>query len=180
MIRQGLKNGQRPTAALLHDPYAGHRDWDDPFWIPDPVLHTQWTDWDFALAEAVTALDSLSSQSGQPRWLAEDPDVYWDVITTVDYSIQQLAEEQRQYKEGVPPEISHYLHNPHKTTGEFWTMEEWLDWREENRDRAPILDRNAPDGARPPTADELVAMQKAREERLARLYAEADEADSVD
>ena len=163
---------------LLHDPYAGHRDYDDPFWTPDPILHTQWTSWDFALAEAMAAIDMLTSETGQPRWLTEDPDVYWEIGTSVDYSMVELHDRVDKYKDGVPAGVNHFVKNPHKN-GEFWTMEQWLEWRENQEDAEPRIDRAAPEGARPPTAEELVEMQRVREERIAAKYAEAAEDDSV-
>lgn len=122
--------------------------------------------------EAVTALDSLTSESGYPRWIAEDPDVYWDIGESIDYSIQTLHEETEKYKEGVPPELRIFTKNPHKTTGEFWTLSEWLDWREKNE---PKLDRSIPEGAHAPTAEEFQEMQRARDARIAAKYAEAAE-----
>jgi hypothetical protein len=163
---------------LLHDPYAGHRDYDDPFWVGDPVRDTLWTDWDYALAEAISAIDQLTSPTGQPRWLTEDPEVYWDIGSSVDYSVKTLSDEAAKYKDGVPPEVNHFVKNPHKA-GEFWTMEEWLEWRESLEDGPPI-DRDAPEGARPPLPEELAEMQRAREERLAAKLAEAAEDYSVD
>lgn len=148
--------------------------------MPDPLVDTQWTDWDYALAEAIAAIDMLTSQTGQPKWLTEDPGVYWDIGASVDYSVRTLADEAEKYKDGVPPELNLYVKNPHKPTGDFWSMEQWLEWREENEGSEPRLDRDAPEGARPPTTDEFLEMQKAREARLAALYAEAADDDSVD
>jgi hypothetical protein len=147
--------------------------------MPDPLLHTQWTDWDYALAEAIAAIDMLTSQSGQPRWLTEDPDVYWEVGVAVDYGVRTLSEEIQSYKDGVPPELIHYLKNPTKTTGEFWTLEQWLAWREEHEDSEPILERGAPEGARPPTSEELDQLRRDREARIAAKYAEAAEGDPL-
>jgi hypothetical protein len=139
-------------------------------WVPDPHRDTQWTAWDYALAEAVTALDMLTSETGYPRWMTEDPDVYWDIGESVDYSVQTLHGESEKYAEGVPPELRLYIKNPTKTTGEFWTLTEWLDWREDNE---PRLERGAPEGAHAPTPEEFIEMQRAREARIAAKYAEA-------
>lgn len=178
MIRQGLANGQRPSAVLLRDPYGGHRNYDDPFWLPDPVMDTQWTDWDYALAEAIAAIDMMTSPTGQPRWITEDPDVYWEVGASVDFAIKTLHDETSKHKDGVPPELNYFVKNPSKTTGEFWTLEEWLDWREEHENE-PRLDRDAPEGARPPTPEELDQMRRDREARIAAKYAEVADDDSV-
>ena len=164
-----MSNGQRPSASLLRDPYAGHRDYEDFYWTPDPVRDTQWTDWDYALMEAVTAIDSLTnSQTGQYRWLSEDPDVYWEVGESVDYGVQQLVKETEKYKDGVPQELTLYLKNPTKN-GDFWTVEDWLKHKEEESAR---LDRGAPEGARPPTSAERAARKKAQQERIAAALAD--------
>lgn len=136
----------------------------DPLWRPDPIKDTQWVAWDYALADAVNAVDMLTnSQTGQYRWLSEDPDVYWEVHESVDYGVQTLSEEAQKYKDGMPPELTLTLKNPVKTTGEFWTIDEWLAHAESSEAR---LDRDAPEGAHPPTPEEADAMHRARMERL--------------
>jgi hypothetical protein len=145
--------------------------------VPDPHRDTQWTSWDYALAEAVTAVDQLTSPSGHPRWLTEDPNVYWDIGESVDYSMQTLAKESEKYKDGVPPELQLFVKNPHKSSGEFWTLSEWMKWREENE---PKLDRDVPEGSHAPTPDEYLEMQRIRQERIDAKYAEAADADALD
>jgi hypothetical protein len=150
---------------LMRDPYAGHRNYEDPWWVPDPVRDTAWTEVDYALVEAAQTIESFtSSTSGQLRWLAEDPDVYWDTGETVDYATQQVARDSEKYKDGVPHEVTIFAKNPTKN-GEFWTLEEWFDFLD--RDEARV-DRGAPAGARPPTSADRAAMRKAREERIAK------------
>ncbi len=173
MIRAGLAAGQRPSACLLHDPYAGHRDYDNWMWVPDPGRDTQWTSWDYALSEAVAALDSLLGPSGHPRWLTEDPDVYWDIGEVVDYATQTVAQESKNYKDGVPPELTIYAKNPTKVSGDTWSMEQWLEWSEQRTEVR--LDRGAPEGAHPPTPEEFLEMQRARQARIDAKYAEAAE-----
>ncbi len=161
---------------MLHDPYAGHRDYDDWLWVPDPARDTQWTSWDYALSEAVAALDSLTGTSGQPRWLAEDPGVYWEVGESVDYATQTLHDATKEYKDGVPAELNLYVKKPSKPSGEFWTLEEWLNWKEEHEYDTVRLERNAPEGAHAPTPEEFLEMQAARQARIDAKYAEiADE-----
>lgn len=146
---------------VLRDPYAGYRDYDDPFWVPDPAKHTQWTHWDFSLAEAYRVKENFTDpNSGQPRWLAEDPDVYWEVGYSTSHAGADLrkAQEEVQEKPGVEP----YLRNPQKTGGQpFWTVEEWLEQRE--GDGLP-MERGVPEGSRPPSPEELVAMRARRQQ----------------
>lgn len=163
-----IKTGQRPTAAILRDPYALHRcDWDE-YWVPDPVRDTVWTEWDFVLVEAANALDVYTNEFGQPRWLAEDPDVYWETGIRVDFA----EADYRKAAEGTLPDGgSVYLKNPNKITGEFWGIEEWLKFIEQDDDTRP-LERGMPEGSHAPTPEDFQAMLDAREERLARFREE--------
>lgn len=141
---------------ILRDPYAGHRP-DDLWWRPDPVLHTQWTEWDFALLDAYSAIEMMrSSQSGQLRNLTEDPDVWWETDAVVDFAAKTVHEDRKDKPD--EPGVLFYPTNPQKN-GAFWTFEEWLEYQErENR----ALERGQPDGARPPTPEELDEMRRRR------------------
>lgn len=161
IIKEALRVGQRPTAAILHDPYALHRNATDPWWEPDPVRDTQWTHWDYALMEAVSVLDSLiDGNTGQPRWLVEDPEVDWKLGSTVNFGEQILAKANEKLK---PDDgIRHYLHSPYKK-GEFWTIEEWL---QNIEDEEKVMERGAPHGGHAPTAAENIARKKAQQDRI--------------
>lgn len=155
----------------MRDPYAGHRPFDAAWWVPDPIRDTQWTEVDYALVEAAELVETFTSKSsGQLRWLAEDPDVYWDTGEIVDYAAQAVSEHASNYKDGVPHEITIYPKDPVKN-GEFWTIDEWLDHLDKDQARA---DRNAPVGGHAPTADEMEQREAARAERI-RLAMEAAE-----
>lgn len=143
---------------ILRDPYAGHRPESDIWWVPDPVKDTQWTDWDYTLLEANRVIDMLeNSSSGQLRNLAEDPDVYWEVGYRVDYGDQEL---QRFRKDNeAEPGVTFYLMNPQKRNDEpFWGVTDWLKSLEVEQ----AVDRSAPEGARPPTPEELTAIRERR------------------
>lgn len=172
LIRTALKTGQRPTAAILRDPYAMYRDHNDIFWRPDPVRHTQWTDWDFLLAEAVAIMDGgmIDDGTGQPRWLAEDPDVDWKVGTVVNFAEQDLAEAYEKLPEGSKG-YHLYLHSPYKK-GEFWTAEEWLQ-NVENEEKQ--MERGAPSGGHAPSAAENQARRAAQQERIRKALEGADD-----
>lgn len=147
----------------MHDPYAGHRDQDDLWWQPDPVRDTQWTEWDYVLLETCETIKMLRSpQSGQLRTLAEDPDVFWEVDYRVDYASQELDHHEKDHE--PEPGVSLFVTNPHKRNGEpFWTVSEWLEDIEKG---SPQIDRAAPEGARPPNADEMAALLERRRKAM--------------
>lgn len=156
----------------MRDPYAIHRDYENPWWLPDPVRDTMWTDIDYALVEAVQAVEAFTSkESGQLRWLSEDPNVHWGIGRSVDYGVQELEQESAKYKDGVPREVTLYLKDPYKD-GDFWTLEEWFEYLDSNESR---VDREAPEGSHAPTPEDRIAVQRAREERIAAALATADE-----
>lgn len=155
-----LKTGQRPSAQIMRDPYAGHRDYDDPYWTPNE-RSTQWTDWDYALAEAGAMLETFTDpETGQPRWLVEDPDVAWNFGVRANYGYADLEREQESVKDEKG--VTVYLKNPEKI-GDFWTVQEWLEHADD--DDKPI-ERGAPTGAAPPSPADMMAMEAARKERL--------------
>jgi hypothetical protein len=152
----------------MHDPYAGYRDYDDIWWVPDPVLHTQWLDWDFALTEAITILDSLmDGQTQQPAWLVEDPDVMWEIGHRVNYALKDLHEAGKEVQD--EPWVTPYLKNPSKL-GEFWSIEEYLQNVEND---AKPLERGAPEGGHVPTADDNIERKRRQEERIRQAYLDA-------
>lgn len=143
----------------------------DPWWVPDPVRDTQWTSWDFALSEAVTMLDTMMDETtGQPRWLAEDPDIDWKIGTIVNFAEQELANAYEKLPEDAKG-YHLYLHSPFKQ-GEMWTLEEWLQNVEDDEKR---LERGAPVGGHRPTAAENVARRAAMEERIRKALEDAGE-----
>lgn len=109
------------------------------------------------MLDACSAIEMMRSpQSGQLRNLTEDPNVYWEVDAVVDFATKTVAEDRKDKPD--EPGIMFYPTNPTKA-GEFWTFEEWLEYQEtENR----TLERGQPEGARPPTPEELEAMRRRR------------------
>jgi hypothetical protein len=142
----------------MRDPYAAHRDYDDIYWLPDVNKHTQWTEWDYALAEAYTTRENFTDpHTGQPRWLAEDPDVYWDIGETVSHAAADLQRAQEEVHDRPGWDV--FLKNPHKTTGEFWTIDDWLEQLESD---SRVMERGAPEGATGPSAEDLAALMERR------------------
>lgn len=139
---------------LLHDVYALHRNWWDPQWKPG-IGDTDWTTWDYALADAYQIIeDYTDSESGQ--WLPYDQsgDVYWDVKSRISGSLAAIrkAEENRELQPGE----SLYAVPVFRDDKDKPTLESWLkDVAEETNDARPAQAK----GARPPTPEELAALE---------------------
>lgn len=144
----------------MRDPYAEYRDWSDPFW--QPTEEPRYTYWDFALAEAWQAKKNFHDDTtGQPRWLTDDPDVDWKIGTSVNFAEQQLEEAYEKQDKNVKG-VHLFLTDPYKN-GEFWGIEEWLDFLENEEKQ---LERNAPQGGHKPTAAENAKRRADREARI--------------
>lgn len=64
---------------LLHDPFAGHRDWD----TGEPLLPADkcyWTSWDYVLADAIALIQDHTDDRGHLVWERDDPRV--EVVAT--------------------------------------------------------------------------------------------------
>lgn len=113
--------------------------------------------------EAVEAMRLLTSpDSGQLRMLAEDPDVTWEI----DYRVDHAAADYEKFVKDkeAEPGVTFFLTNPTKPQDEpFWTIEDWMKNTEGGTQR---MDRDAPEGARPPTPEELAEMQERRRKAL--------------
>jgi len=76
-----LEQHQRPTAMLLRDPYAGHRD--SITGEPDGLLN-EWTSWDFALATAVQNIIDGTTEEGHLIWEVTDDRVQVDATKEIN------------------------------------------------------------------------------------------------
>lgn len=170
-VELAIKTGQRPTATILRDYYAGYRDYSDPFWKFNG--EPSWTDWDYALAEAWQARQNFYDEStGQPRWMTDDPDIDWKIGVSVNFAEQQLQEAYE--KLGDDKKGYHlYLTDPYKKSGEFWTIDEWIDNLEREEKQ---LERSAPVGGHKPTAHENAKRKAAQQERIRKALESADAA----
>lgn len=118
---------------------------------------TQWTEWDYALLDAHSAVEMMrSSQSGQLRNLTEDPDVWWETDAVVDFAAKTVAEDRKDKPD--EPGVMFFPTNPHKN-GPFWTFEEWLEHQES--EHRP-MERGQPEGGHAPTPEELEEIRKRR------------------
>ena len=82
-IRLAVKTGQRPTAMILRDKYAGYRDYDDSLWDIERapyVDHKAWTDWDYTLASVAQIIEDYTDKNnGQLYWVDASDKVEWEV-----------------------------------------------------------------------------------------------------
>ena len=153
-----MESGQRPTAVISGDPYWGHRPVNDPSWLPEPALAHTPTSWDLALLRAYQVIQNYTTPSGQLIWVDSDPDVYWDVKKSHSYSEKALADYRE--REGDQPQgVSLYATPVFDEDEEAPTLSDWIERLMDEESDVP--DRE--DRGRPPTAEELAALQKARE-----------------
>ena len=110
-----------------------------------------------SLARVATALAERGVNITGIVGVAEDPEVYWELGHRKSHAAADLHKAQREV--GDEPGHTVFLKNPTKD-GEFWTIEDWLDYSDESD--AQILERGAPEGARPPTPEELTEMREKR------------------
>jgi hypothetical protein len=155
VLRAADRHGQRPTAMILHDPYAMHRKWWDADWVPG-VGDTEWTDWDFVLAEVYQIIEDYTDKnSGQ--WIPYDSsgDIWWEVKSSYSGSTEAIEREQKNRGELKPGEslyaVPVFDESKPKPTLESWAR----DIEDEKADRRPEEHRNA----RPPTAEEIAALR---------------------
>lgn len=125
---------------------------------------TQWTDWDWALAEAYSVIENMTDRNGQLLWLAESPNVYWETDTRINHveaELSRLAEERK-----LDPGEMPFVHSPHTQDGS--PLPTMLDWLQSLEDGTNKHERNTPQGSRPPTAAERAERRKKREAELKR------------
>lgn len=153
-IRVAIATGQRPTAMILKDAYAGHRDPRDWDWKPSPG-DTDWTTWDFVLSDVYQVIeDYTNSANGQYRWIDESGDVYWDVHSSFS-GYEEAIEKHRESRKELKPGESLYATPLFTDEENKPTFSSWIKGMQEGEgDRRPSRAK----GARPPTAEELAAM----------------------
>lgn len=130
-IRLAIRTGQRPTAIIMHDRYAGHRDYDDPYWevTADEIKHTSYTEWDYALIRACQFIEDYTDRdSGQLLWYDQSDEVEWETMSQYSNSQAEIARatEARGEKGLEPGESIHAIpvfKNPDKKP----TMYDWFE-----------------------------------------------------
>lgn len=168
-VRLAIKTGQRPTAMILRDKYAGYRDWDYPMWDFECVQGidaSEWTPWDYVLASVAQLVDDYTNKhNGQLYWIDESEDVEWDIRHS--YSGYDAALEREQKSRGeLDPGESLYavpIINENKPP----QLMDWLKSLEE--DRMPPGAQGGHDGNEILNAiDDRDAKRKALAEKLKR------------
>ncbi len=151
--------GQRPTAMLLNDAYAGHRKWWRKDWVPTPALASVWTEWDYILIRVSQYIEDYTNSNGHLVWLDEDPDVWWDI----DIASSTYAKDTHAYSDNHKVEEWETLRAVPRWDDDKETpsMEKWLRLMEEQSHEP--ADR--PQGSRPPTPEELAALMRRSEEK---------------
>lgn len=141
---------------ILGDDYAGHRCWWRDDWEENPALINVWTSWDFALLRAYQIIeDYTDKETGQLVWVDQSPEVDWDIRHS--YSGSREAELRYMKDKELKPGENIYavpsIRNPEDPP----SMLKWLTDLE--NDQARPMPANAPQGARPPTPEELARMR---------------------
>lgn len=157
-MRAAKDYGQRPTAMILHDPYAMHRKWWDWTWKPTPGIDDAWTDWDFILADVFQVIqDYTDPETGQWMPFDQSGDVYWE--TDIKYSgSAEALDKARADKEPKPGE-SYFAYPVFRDPDNKPTLASWAkDIEEGKADRRPPEFRDS----RPPTPEERAKMREAR------------------
>ena len=136
-IRLAIKTGQRPTAFILRDKYAGYRDYDNPRWDIEraPYVNaSEYTEWDFLLASAAQILeDHTNPENGQLRWFDESDKVEWNVRS--GYSGYNAALDRDEKNELEPGEYRYAV--PEYDEDDPPTFWEWIDSLEEENNHPP-------------------------------------------
>lgn len=144
---------------LMNDAYAGHRKWWNPDWEEDPALVSVYTEWDFILVRVYQYMQDYMTDHGHPIWVEEDPDVEWEFEKRTSYLKRELHlfTESNELKEWEFP-----VAKPHWEDGHQPTMQRWVERMEAE---AEGRDTDKPTRGRPPTVEELAAMQANGENR---------------
>lgn len=127
-IRLALKTGQRPTATILRDKYAGYRDYGNPLWEYErgPYVNTsEWTTWDYALASTLQLIEDYTDKStGQLYWYDQSDKVEWEVKSMFSGSQAALdREKDRDLEPGETLYAEPVFRNPEDRP----TINEWLE-----------------------------------------------------
>lgn len=165
-LRAAKTYGQRPTAMLLHDPYAGHRKWWSEYlygqpWVPGESDQS-WTTWDYILADVLQVIEDFTdSESGQLMWLDQSGDVWWE-SRRIDSGYLAAVEKAQEDAKTDEKGVRYYavpIFDPNKPKP---TLESWLNDNQEDPDRQGRRVPSDHKGARPPTPDEIRRMRESR------------------
>jgi len=128
---------QRPTAVLMRDHYALHRN----SYSGDVDETVVWTDWDYALAEAVQLLEDYTTPEGHVVWEADSERVTFDAKKKISKARAAIERKTRGSKnKAYEPDLGEYwVTTPRLMHGEEWpTLEEWV--LEQNEKNKPVVE----------------------------------------
>jgi hypothetical protein len=110
---------------ILHDRYAGYRDWTDPRWDWERapyVDESKWTDWDYSLASVAQLIEDYTDKNnGQLYWIDASDKVSWELKSSysgydaaIDKDDKNLEPGESRYAvpvfdEDDPPTISEWI-----------------------------------------------------------------------
>lgn len=121
-----MRVAQRPTAMLLHDHYALHRNWFTGEADEEPT----WTDWDYALAEVGQMLEDYRTPEGHMFWEAESERVTFDARKKINKARAAIDRKTKgsKGKPYKPLDGEYWVTEPVLMEGDDWpTLEEWLE-----------------------------------------------------
>lgn len=153
-LRAANTHRQRPTAMILHDPYALNREWWNPDWVP-ATEDRAWVGWDYALAGAYQVIEDFTDESGQYIPYDASGEVDWEVKSKFSGS-NAAIERARESRKELRPGESLYAVAVFRDPDNKPTLKSWAASVQDGVDdgRPPEAE-----GARPPTGAELRALR---------------------
>jgi len=118
---------QRPTAMLMRDFYALNR---NPYTSEPFVFDTMWTDWDYALSEAIQFIDDYTTAEGHLIWEAESERVTFNAKKKINKARAAIDRRTKGSKD-KPYNASdgeYWITEPVLMRGDDWpTLTEWFE-----------------------------------------------------
>lgn len=124
-MKVALRVGQRPTAVLLHDFYALHRN----SVTGEPDEDPTWTDWDYILAEVGQMLEDYRTPEGHMFWEAESERVTFDAQRKINRARAAIERKTKgsKNKPYKAQDGEYWITEPVLMYGDDWpTIEEWM------------------------------------------------------
>lgn len=118
---------QRPTAMLARDFYALNR---NVFTGEPMTTESMWTDWDYALAEAIQFIDDYTTQEGHLVWEAESERVTFNAKKKINKARAAIDRRTKGSKDKpyTASDGEYWVTEPMLMRGEDWpTLTEWFD-----------------------------------------------------
>jgi hypothetical protein len=140
-IRLAVKTGQRPTAMILRDKYAGYREYLSSTWVYEEahLANTrEYTDWDMTLASVAQIIeDYTNKQNGQIYFFDESDRVQWEVRSSFSGYDAALENDDKTLEPGESRYAIPIIDEDNPPT--IW---EWLDSLEDHTNHPPGYKNN--------------------------------------